>query len=510
MRDNVAMPSPRCLATFSLPVLLAACVAEPTDLDRTAQAADAIAKHHACADDALVQPGAALVLLGVTADDHAIYQDGSTVYATALHAGAAPVAVGSVPAGNTAFAYIAGKVAFVWTNPDYSMPGYGVSPLEIYSAAYGAAHASDASPIGTLVTAASDDGRRITFPDNTDAAGSVADLIIASPDLSTRSVLIADIAANFPSGPCRPNAVFLGHGKQAYPAVAACASGAPRATLSTWRNGVRADIGDLRTPPRLTVDPDGKRIGTMRYDAANAPIPVVITPATGAITVLDPGAPASRVLFGGDGAALWVDATTAVHRVKLPKLATAEVVVPALAALFGGGAGSQSLGETPTSADGRALLYATTFDPSTGLSDILLADLKHGTSATIDAGTSNYVLFGNPFTRDSKFVVTNSITDLTTFAGPLVATRVSDLDQRDISDDRPANWLFGAGDDVVVGDNFVFGTTLFDSTVDLSVVDASSGQVREVAAGANFYFFVADGGHAVVYTIPGQGLFVDD
>jgi hypothetical protein len=62
---------------------------------------------------------------------------------------------------------------------------------------------------------------------------------------------------------------------------------------------------------------------------------------------------------------------------------------------------------------------------------------------------------------------------------------------------------------VVVGDNFAFGTTLNDSTVDLSVVDASSGAVREVATGANFYFFVADGGHAVVYTIAGQGLFVE-
>ncbi|HEU4537389.1 MAG TPA: hypothetical protein VFS00_24885, partial [Polyangiaceae bacterium] len=66
----------------------------------------------------LVQPGSRLLLLGVTSDHHALYQEGDTVYATALKPGAPRRLVAQVPAGNTAFVYTVGKVAFCWTNPD--------------------------------------------------------------------------------------------------------------------------------------------------------------------------------------------------------------------------------------------------------------------------------------------------------------------------------------------------------------------------------------------------------
>lgn len=508
VRDNVGMPSLHfaCVLSASCAALLGACVVDDEPIESVDPTA---AERRSCDDDPLVQPGTNLVLLGVTADDHAIYQDGSTVYATELDAGATPITIGEVSAGNVAFVYVAGRVAFVWTDPDYSLPGFGVSPLVIYTAAEGAHAASAASPIGTLVTAASSDGRQIVFPDNTDAAGSVADLVLASSDLSDRTVLIAGAAAAFPSGACRPEAVFLGHGHRAYPAIAACTGGATRATLSTWRNGIRADVDNLRAPPRITVDPDRARIGTLRHNAAGIQEPVVITPATGTITVLDPGVAAGRAMFGGDGAALWLDTTTAVHRARLPWLASAQVVVPSLAVLYGLGAGSEALLAPPTTNDGRALLYATTVDPATGLTDLALADLRAGTSSVIDPSPTSFVLTGTPFTQDSRYVVTNTVTDLTTFEGPLVATKIRDLTQHDLSDDRPGNWLFGAGDRVVVGDNFAFGATSAGNTVDLSVVDLGSHHVREIATGASPTFFLADDGRAVVYTIADQGLLVD-
>jgi hypothetical protein len=495
----------RRLSIVLFPIFFAACSSgerEPAVVSSSAPLS---------ASDVLVQPGAHLVLLGVTDDDHAIYQDGQTVYATALRPGAPRARIDDVPAGNTAFIYVAGKVAFVWTNPDYSKPGFGVSPLVVWTAAHGAKKASDASPIGTLVTAASDDGRRVVFPDNTDPAGSVADLVLAPADLSERTTLVAQASANFPSGACRPEAVFLGHGPRAYPAAAYCTGGgAAQATLSTWRDGVREDVGGINAPPRMFVDPLRDRIATVQVDPSGARRPVVI--GCDDVTTID-DVPSTVALFAADGQALFTDTSggtgPALRRARLGR-ASAEVA-PSLQRFYGFGSGSEALGDAPTSANGRWLLFGANVDPQTGLTDLVLADLHAGTRVTLDASLANTTAPGNPFTSDSRFVITNTVVDPITFAGPFVATRLRDLVPRTISDDLPMNVLPAAGSTVVVGDHTSFDPVdFFASKVDLSVVDlADDDAPRIVARGANVNFFLAHHKTEIVYAVDGTGIRVN-
>src|SRR5689334_7515791 len=93
-------------------------------------------------------------------------QVGEQGFAAELDSRRAPELIGDVPAGNTAFVFQVGRVAFVWTNPDRTLPGFGVSPLVIWSARTGAHLASPASAIGTLATSTNQDGDRVLFTSN--------------------------------------------------------------------------------------------------------------------------------------------------------------------------------------------------------------------------------------------------------------------------------------------------------------------------------------------------------
>src|SRR5262249_33140233 len=93
-----------------------------------------------------VQSGARLFLLGVTDDDHAIFQAGTHTFATALHAGARrePIAETGPDVGDrNPMVFTSGKVAFVW--PDAPFFGIAVSRLYVWTAAGGARLATDAS-----------------------------------------------------------------------------------------------------------------------------------------------------------------------------------------------------------------------------------------------------------------------------------------------------------------------------------------------------------------------------
>jgi hypothetical protein len=95
-----------------------------------------------------IQAGDDLVLLAVTDDDHALYQDGQTVYATHLRAGAPRTVVAEVPGTNLAFPLQVGRVVFLWTDPQRNRPGFGVSPLVLWTAADGPRQISAQSSVG--------------------------------------------------------------------------------------------------------------------------------------------------------------------------------------------------------------------------------------------------------------------------------------------------------------------------------------------------------------------------
>ena len=162
----------------------------------------------------LVQPGGELLLLAVTDDNHAVYQDGQTVYATALRPNATRVLVTEVPGTTVAFPLQVDNVVFLWTQPQAAVPGLGVSPLVVWSAATGPQHLSEQSTIGTIVTAASEEGRQILYTTNVSDDGLRGDLVHAYlGDPSSNSTLLEDITIGISSAAtCRPIAGFGGSG----------------------------------------------------------------------------------------------------------------------------------------------------------------------------------------------------------------------------------------------------------------------------------------------------------
>src|SRR5262245_35372658 len=122
---------------LALALLLTACAVDPPATEDVAARLDTAHQ---------LVSGTGLLVLEVTDDNYAIYQDGTHVRAVSLFGGA-PQDIGESPAGNTAFVYRVGKVAFAWTNPNRTLPNFGVSPLVVWSAATGAHLASDSSAV---------------------------------------------------------------------------------------------------------------------------------------------------------------------------------------------------------------------------------------------------------------------------------------------------------------------------------------------------------------------------
>jgi hypothetical protein len=93
-----------------------------------------------------IQSGAKLFVLGVTDDNYAIYQDGTTIYATALVPGARRhliATTGSAIGVNHPLVFASGKVAFIYPDSDFS--GTTVSRLFVWTAAAGPKLAAAAS-----------------------------------------------------------------------------------------------------------------------------------------------------------------------------------------------------------------------------------------------------------------------------------------------------------------------------------------------------------------------------
>jgi hypothetical protein len=166
-----------------------------------------------------IQAGDDLVLLAVTDDDHALYQDGQTVYATHLRAGAPRTVVAEVPGTNLAFPLQVGRVVFLWTDPQRNLPGFGVSPLVLWTAADGPRQISAQSSVGLVATAASPDSRELVFTTNVTDDGARGDLAYARTATATApTLLLRDIPMGFPTAGVGP-----------WPASAAIA-----ATPSRW------------------------------------------------------------------------------------------------------------------------------------------------------------------------------------------------------------------------------------------------------------------------------------
>ena len=445
----------------------------------------------------LVQPGSAQQLLAVTSDHYVLYQEGTEVFASALVSGAQRQLVASVPAGNLAFVYASGKVAFVWTNPDRTKPGFGVSPLWVWSAESGANFASDGSPIGTFSTAASPDGRSVLYPTRGSADGTSGDLELASADLSSRTTMAAGIPMGFPFGYCRPWASFVGSGGSAHPVALYCRPGESTATLSSWRGSTKADLlSGVATPPFFTADDSG----TTFFTTLASPSTAVVVSEDRAPIVVDQNV--TRTGFITQDGVVYVGIVGTQRALKRFDPATGErtTLVENVRGFLTTLAGSDLITRPWGSPDRKRLAYFT--QASSGGLDQNWVDVRGGREAVvIDAEPRNWS--GVPsFTADSKQFLFARPTDAANGLGALFAQ--DGTTSRQYSDEKAWNYLPATGSKVSYLDNFDLGTF----TGDLKVVDLSRDTLapRLIATGVGANFLASPDGRLLIYTLSAPGV----
>ncbi len=439
-------------------------------------------------------PGHHQVPLGITSDNHVLYQEGNQVFASSLEASASRQLVAEVPSGNYAFVYVSGKVAFCWTNPDRTLPGYGVSPLVIWSAATGAHLADEESPIGTYSSASSPDGTRVVYPARSNPERTMGDLEFASTDLSVRSTLAAGIPMGFPVGYCRPWAAFSG----SRPVALFCQPGEQTATLSLWTGETRTDlVTGGATPPFFSADESGTSFFTTLAATESTPAKALVVSEGKAPIVVDEVVARTGWIMHDDSV-VYVSREGGSVSVKRfnPEDGSRTTIIAPLGNFLTPLAGSDLVTRSWFSPDRKKVSYFTTVSPNSGLVDQRWVDVS-GSTQTFVADAQNRNWSGIPtFTLDSNYFLFARSTDLANGLGVFVAQSQSSAVE--FSDQKGWSYLPAAGPLVTFIDNF----DLTASTGDLRVADVSrnDGSSRHVETEVDPNFLVSPDGRWVVFT----------
>ncbi len=480
----------------------------------------------------LIQPGSHFILLTVTEDDWAIYQDGQTVYATELRPGGPRQKIADVPGTNVAFATQNGRVAFIWTNPQRNLPGFGVSPLMVWTAEGGPQLISAQSSIGLVAVEASPDGRQILFTTNATDDNSRGDIAWArTNEAQSPTILLHDIPMGFPqTAPCRPVAAFGGRDRlrdddasvdsgrggegDFFPIAQYCPGSDTTATLSRWdERGDKIDlIKNITTPMAFNFETDhaGDRFIEHLADGTTA-----VVGADGRVSIIDE---ATLVGFGFVGRAGTIGLATATTTSQLqllrPRQAPADV--DPIATLFIGVSNRRGVGRSvPQSPNGERVLFGRKLD-SRGLSDANLLDIATGEVVSLTSSTSA-TQATSIFTADSSRALWFTVSGPTSLTGTLFSSSLSETHAI-----GPTNGVFDVlqlrGSIVAFVTNPTFDPTTtrsaLTSTGDLSVVDAadSNATPRLVARQANLQFLGIHGGRGVVFPseveASGPGLYI--
>jgi hypothetical protein len=453
----------------------------------------------------LIQAGSEQVLLAVTEDDHAVYQEGPVVYATRLARGARRVKVADVPDGNIAFTLQVGKVVFVWTNPQRNRPGFGVSPLVLYTADGGPQLISAQSSIGLVATGASDDSRQILFTTRASDDGQTGDLVLAETRRPLeQTVLLAGTTLGFPNAPCRPLAGFGGgRGHDTYVVAQHCFPGETSATMSIFRRGVRRDlIAGIALPLPFFFDSDPE-LRTFLVSLANGDLDEVsvsgrirrvdtVAPTRG--FVADDGTLGYRAPLAGGGAELRL-----ARRGRLPAAAVAGAIAGFVVEPFD----RQGYWKrSPLSPDSSKAIFRTVTDPATGLIDFNLLDVKTGRTFVLN-GTPDTAATSEIWTADSDHAVFIRAVDVNTGSGPLFAGNERGV--RQIGDsDNVFDAIRAYGSVISYLDDVIFdpGQLFFASSADLYVADADDPDAapRLVGIRAGINYFASHDGRKVAFT----------
>lgn len=463
----------------------------------------------------LIQPGAAQVVLAVTDDNFAIYQEGQAVYATKLVPGATRAFVAEVPAGNLAFPLQVGNVVFLWTDPQRSRPGFGVSPLVLWTSAGGPVVIARQASVGLVATAASPDGRQIIFPTNTSDDGLTGDLAYAlTRKPLEQTILLENIEMNFPAGRCRPLAGFTGDRFLSFPVAAHCVGADTTATLSVWFFGHRRDlIANIATPLRFILQSD-LDIDRFVLDLADGTLATVTL--AGKIEIID-RTTSARAFIGKGGTVGYFTRPTATQGGDLRLAARGEPIQTIAPVVNLAVERFNRNGYFKTrflSPDGRLAQYSTITNPATGLFDKVLLDVERGTSFVLDA-TAETVDAGEIFTADSRHALFLAVSRPGSGTGRLMSGNADGAHA--VSETATVFDVFRAtGSIVSYTENPFFDPARFfnASVANLMVADAADPSVppRLVSIDADLFYLPSGDRERLVFTSQvesdGPGLYV--
>jgi hypothetical protein len=456
----------------------------------------------------LIQPGRNQLLLGVTDDDFAVYQEGQQLYATALVPGAPRQLIAEVPNNNVAQILQVGNVAMLWLDPERNLPGFGVSPLVIWSAASGPRRISEASAVGLVATDAQSNGVQVLFTTNaTPDGGLTGDLAITDAASAFRPrTLLRQIKLDFPFGQCRPVAAFIGPPGRAVPTAEYCAGNDTTATLSRWVRGQRIDlIGNIATPLPFTLEtnPQETEFFVRLADTGN---PVVVTD-QGQIRVVDQVS-GTQGFVTDRGTAIYSAQPSASTPIELRLAARGRgpiTVASPFAFAYAPSFNFSGYAKRPTpSPDGRSALFASMVDPLTGLADLQLLDLRTGSLTPIEARPIGFAGF-DVFTADSNHVLYFSQFNLSTGLRTLFAADRAGVSRQLSDDDTVLLNLAATGSLVSFNDRLTVNSaplgTFALSHADLRVADAARPRAaRLIAAQANLFYFPSHHRRGLVFS----------
>ncbi len=478
-------------------------------LPRGAPAENAAADTALAPAPVLIQPGSTQLLLGVTTDNFAIYQEAQTLYATALVPGARRHEIAQVPNNNFAEILQVGKVAMLWIDPQRNLPGSGVSPLVIWSAAGGAKRIAERSAVGFVATDASPENLRVLFTTNVlPDGGSRGDLALIDVFAATRAqILVRDITLGFPFAQCRPVAAFIGPPGRAVPTAEYCRGTDTTATLSRWVLGQRIDLIDnIATPLPFTLETNPQENEFFVRLAGNGN-PVVVTDRA-EVRVIDT-VPSTQGFITDRGTTVYAtqSSPSASSELRLARRGSGPIAVATpFAFAFANSHNFSGYSKRPTpSPDGRLALFAGAQDPATRLTDMQLLDLRSGQVIVIDSRLASFGAF-DVFTEDSRYALYFSDFNLTVGLSALYAADRAGVAQRISDDDSVFFNAAATGSLVSYNDRPQLNSAPLGSfaltRADLRIVDAARPQrgSRLIAAQANLVYFPSHGRRGLVFT----------
>jgi hypothetical protein len=200
--------------------------------------------------------------------------------------------------------------------------------------------------------------------------------------------------------------------------AAYCAGDDVTATLSRWDRGVRRDlIAGIATPLPFTLEAD-PRGTTFLVNLADDRVATVT--ADGEVAIVD--AARSRTGFvTRHGDVVYAARTAAGAELRIALDGEDPRAVAPVVALYAGLYNRAGYFRSRTaSPDGRAALFATTFDPATGLTDMHLLDTRTGDTAVLTTETTA-TIGSELFTADADHALYFTDVDLNAGTGRLVA-----------------------------------------------------------------------------------------